>query len=166
MRGRHCFQSWHSRQACCLCFPRSGHPVDDGPLVLVEDEGSRIHLSITPSGTDSAAGAPPGARHVDAVAGYATLGALPEIAEPRAALCVEGAIDPDAFAAHTRAPVGRAVDGAGVVGLTRRRRRRRRCCWRWIELADAVVAHEGRVFVIGADKNAGLMRLYEIGCAP
>ena len=46
----------------------SGHLVDDGPLVLVEDEGSRIHLSITPSGTDSAAGAPPGARHVDAVA--------------------------------------------------------------------------------------------------
>jgi hypothetical protein len=33
-------------------------------------------------------------------------------------------------------------------------------------VSDVVVAHEGRVFVIGADKNAGLMRLYEIGCAP
>ena len=33
-------------------------------------------------------------------------------------------------------------------------------------VSDAVVAHEGRVFVIGADKNAALMRLYEIGCAP
>jgi hypothetical protein len=33
-------------------------------------------------------------------------------------------------------------------------------------VSDAVIAHEGRVLVIGADKNAGLMRLYEIGCAP
>jgi|GEM_PF-1972242 len=33
-------------------------------------------------------------------------------------------------------------------------------------VSDALVAHEGRVFVIGADENAGLMRFYEIGCAP
>jgi len=33
-------------------------------------------------------------------------------------------------------------------------------------VSDAVVAHKGRVFVVGADKNAGLMRFYEIGCAP
>ena len=33
-------------------------------------------------------------------------------------------------------------------------------------VADAVVAHKGRVFVIGADENAALMRFYEIGCAP
>ena len=33
-------------------------------------------------------------------------------------------------------------------------------------VSDAVVAHKGRVFVIGADNNAALMRFYEIGCAP
>jgi hypothetical protein len=33
-------------------------------------------------------------------------------------------------------------------------------------VSDAVVEHKGRIFVIGADKNAGLMRFYEIGCAP
>ncbi|NNE19257.1 MAG: hypothetical protein HKN10_12355 [Myxococcales bacterium] len=33
-------------------------------------------------------------------------------------------------------------------------------------VADAVVAHKGRVFVIGADENAALMRFYEIGCPP
>ncbi|MBT8464887.1 MAG: putative metal-binding motif-containing protein [Deltaproteobacteria bacterium] len=33
-------------------------------------------------------------------------------------------------------------------------------------VSDAVVAHKGRVFVIGADENAAVMRLYEIGCAP
>jgi hypothetical protein len=33
-------------------------------------------------------------------------------------------------------------------------------------VSDAVVAHKGRVFVIGADKDAALMRFYEIGCAP
>jgi hypothetical protein len=33
-------------------------------------------------------------------------------------------------------------------------------------VSDAMVVHKGRVFVIGADENAALMRLYEIGCAP
>lgn len=31
-------------------------------------------------------------------------------------------------------------------------------------LSDAVVEHKGRVFVIGADEDASLMRFYEIGC--
>ena len=33
-------------------------------------------------------------------------------------------------------------------------------------VSDAVVAHKGRVFVIGADENSALMRFYEMGCAP
>jgi len=33
-------------------------------------------------------------------------------------------------------------------------------------VADAVVEHHGRVFVVGADRDAGEMRFYEIGCAP
>ena len=32
--------------------------------------------------------------------------------------------------------------------------------------SDALVVHKGRVFVIGADEDAAVMRLYEIGCAP
>jgi hypothetical protein len=33
-------------------------------------------------------------------------------------------------------------------------------------VSDAVVEHEGRAFVIGADDNAGVIRFYELGCAP
>jgi hypothetical protein len=33
-------------------------------------------------------------------------------------------------------------------------------------VSDAVVEHKGRVFVIGANRGAAVMRFYEIGCAP